>query len=168
MFLQKENINWRKIRTYSSKTSKAFSTGNWNISFLQEMQQNYWKWSHGDHFQHQQGARQVQIIVHLLLILLCIEVLEKWINTCRNHASSGLPVTCSFIASRQNNVLVFEGYVSENLVIGYSQSVVFILQSSKYYVRIQTAVACGLGLPAGRLVAHHIDVASKHTISSSE
>ena len=34
-------------------------------------------------------------------------------------------------------------------------------ESSKYYARIQTAVARGLGLPPGRLAGHHTDAASK-------
>ena len=36
-------------------------------------------------------------------------------------------------------------------------------ESSNYYERIQTAVARGLGLPAGRLAGHHTDSASKHS-----
>ena len=38
---------------------------------------------------------------------------------------------------------------------------VLYTESSKYYARIQTAVAHGLDLPAGRLVGHHTDAASK-------
>ena len=38
-----------------------------------------------------------------------------------------------------------------------------ITESSKYYARIQTVVACGLGLPAGQLAGHHTDAASKHS-----
>ena len=37
-------------------------------------------------------------------------------------------------------------------------------ESSKYYARIQTAVARGLGLPGGRLAGHHTDAASKHSL----
>ena len=37
-------------------------------------------------------------------------------------------------------------------------------ESSKYYVRIQMAVAHGLGVPAARLAGHHSDAASKHSL----
>ena len=37
-------------------------------------------------------------------------------------------------------------------------------ESSKYYARIQTAVARGLGLPAGWLVGHQTDTASEHSL----
>ena len=33
-----------------------------------------------------------------------------------------------------------------------------------YYARIQTAVAHGSGLPAGRVAGHHTDAASKHSL----
>ena len=39
-------------------------------------------------------------------------------------------------------------------------------ESSKYYARIQTAVAHGLGLPAGRQAGHDTDAASKHSVIS--
>ena len=34
----------------------------------------------------------------------------------------------------------------------------------KYYVQLQMAVARRLNLPAGRLVGHHTDAASKHSL----
>ena len=34
----------------------------------------------------------------------------------------------------------------------------------KYYARIQTAVARGVGLPAGRLAGRHTDAAPKHSL----
>ena len=37
-------------------------------------------------------------------------------------------------------------------------------ESSKYYARIQTAVARGLIVPAARLADHHSDAASKHSL----
>ena len=37
-------------------------------------------------------------------------------------------------------------------------------ESFKYYARIQTAVAGGLGMPAARLAGHHSDAASKHSL----
>ena len=37
-------------------------------------------------------------------------------------------------------------------------------RSSKYYVRIQTAVARGLGLPTHGLAGRHTDAASKHSV----
>ena len=37
-------------------------------------------------------------------------------------------------------------------------------ESSKYYARMQTAVARGLGLPTFRLAGHHTDAASKHSL----
>ena len=39
-----------------------------------------------------------------------------------------------------------------------------ITESSKYYARMQTAVARGLGLPAAWLVGHYSDAASKHSL----
>ena len=37
-------------------------------------------------------------------------------------------------------------------------------ESSKYYTRPQTAVACGLGLPADRQAGHYTHAASKHSL----
>ena len=34
----------------------------------------------------------------------------------------------------------------------------------KYYARLQTAVARGLGLPASRLAGHHTDASPKHSL----
>ena len=34
----------------------------------------------------------------------------------------------------------------------------------KYYVWLQTAVACSLGWPSGRLAGHHTDAAPKHSL----
>ena len=37
-------------------------------------------------------------------------------------------------------------------------------ESSKYYMRIQTAVARGLALPAAQLAGHRSDAASEHSL----
>ena len=47
----------------------------------------------------------------------------------------------------------------------HSQIKINSTESSKYYARIQTAVARGLGLPAGRQAGHYTHAASKHSLS---
>ena len=48
--------------------------------------------------------------------------------------------------------------------MGIPLPLVYSTESSKYYARIQTAVARGLGLPTGRLAGRHTDAASKHSL----
>ena len=46
----------------------------------------------------------------------------------------------------------------------YQPFILKTTESSKYYARIQTAVAHGLRLPTDRLAGRHTDAASKHSL----
>ena len=55
-------------------------------------------------------------------------------------------------------------YVSKKYQYNFMYRVLSYTESSKYYARIQTAVARGLGLPAGRQAGRLTDAASKHSL----
>ena len=56
-------------------------------------------------------------------------------------------------------------FVGEVLYIQYIYIYTYIYtELPKYYTRLQTAVARGLGLPAGRLAGQHTDAPPKHSL----
>ena len=71
---------------------------------------------------------------------------------------------------RQPSICMRNIWESLYFTMYFTFTIVVIIQedteSSKYYARIQTAVAHGLGLPGGWLAGRHTDAASKHSLCS--
>ena len=82
---------------------------------------------------------------------------------------SGIIKSCRAVTisrSPQNTLLSNELNIDSALHMDFNFYLLLNLstESSKYYARIQTAVARGLGLPTRRLAGHHSDAASKHSL----